>query len=315
MSSPDSRSCANDWRERSFPKEGPFCLGDEDAYAPWRAAKLAAYPNSVDELRVEIGDIANPSPEERAAIWKLCGAANMAIYDSGAFGTGPIYVRPALKAFAAAFGLRRGEAHRSQGEDGVVAIEMAAFDSRAGYIPYSNRPLSWHTDGYYNYHGASDFVKAMVLHCVRGAAEGGVNALLDHEIAYIRLRDRDPELIAALMHPEAMAIPAGEDGYGGPRSDNAGPVFFIEPESQSLIMRYTARKRNVVWRADTVTQAAVKALEEELESDPLIIRYKLRPGEGLICNNILHNRSGFTESAHGNGQLLYRVRFHDRISV
>ncbi len=80
-------------------------------------------------------------------------------------------------------------------------------------------------------------------------------------------------------------------------------------------MRYTARKRNVVWRRDAKTQAAVQALQEVLESDPLIIHYKLRPGEGLICNNILHNRSGFTERTAGNGRLLYRVRFHDRVSV
>ena len=315
MSSPDSRSCADDWRERCFPKEGPFCLGDEDAYATWRAAKLETYPKSVDELRVEIEDLTNPSPAERAAIWELSGAANMSIYNSDAVGSDSIRVRSALRAFAAVFGLRRGETHRSQGEDGLVAIEMAASGGRGGYIPYSNRPLSWHTDGYYNYHGPSHCVKAMVLHCVRDADEGGVNALLDHEVAYIRLRDRDPAFVEALTHPEAMTIPAGEDGYGGPRPDNTGPVFFIEPQSRRLVMRYTARKRNVVWREDTVTQAAVKALEKVLESDPLIIRYKLRPGEGIICNNILHNRSGFTGSADGNGRLLYRVRFHDRISV
>jgi hypothetical protein len=32
----------------------------------------------------------------------------------------------------------------------------------------------------------------MILHCMRAAAEGGVNRLLDHEIAYIALRDHDP---------------------------------------------------------------------------------------------------------------------------
>ena len=192
MSSPDSRFCANDWREHCFPKEGPFCLGDANAYASWRAAKLEAYPKSVDELRVEVEDLANPSSAERAVVGELCGAANMAIYDSGAAGSDAIRARPALRAFAATFGLRDAEPHRSQGDDGIVAIEMAASGGRAGYIPYSNRPLSWHTDGYYNYHGPSDRVKAMVLHCVRDAAEGGVSALLDHEIAYIRLRDRDP---------------------------------------------------------------------------------------------------------------------------
>ena len=297
------------------PREGPFSLHDESAYAAWRAAKLGAYPKRIEMLRVGIADLANPSQAERAAIGDLCARANMAIYDSGPIGTEPVRVRPALKAFAAAFGLKDRETHRSQNDDGVVAIEMASAGSRAGYIPYSNRPISWHTDGYYNYHGPSRCIKAMALHCVRDAQEGGVSAVLDHEIAYIRLRDSDPSFIAALMHPEAMTIPAGEDGHRGPRPDNAGPVFFTDPESGSLVMRYTARKRHVVWRQDATTQAAVKALEEVLEVDPLVIRYKLRPGEGFICNNILHNRSGFAGSADESGRLLYRIRYYDRISI
>jgi alpha-ketoglutarate-dependent taurine dioxygenase len=292
----------------------PFRLEDEAAYEAWREVKLASYPKAAEQLRVRVADLANPTSEERAAIVDRCAVANMAIYDSGKAGADPRRVRAALPAFAAAFGLRQREDHRSQGENGVVAIEVAAAGGRAGYIPYSTKPLSWHTDGYYNFHGAGDCVQAMVLHCVRDASEGGVNAFLDHEIAYIRLRDRDPDFIAALMHRGAMTIPAGEDGRGGPRPDNTGPVFFMEPLSGAPVMRYTARKRHVVWRDDAATRAAVKALEDVLESDPLILRYKLRPGEGTICNNILHNRSGFSEG-EGAGRLLYRVRYHDRMSI
>lgn len=293
---------------------GPFCLDDRRAYGAWRAAKLAGYPRSADALRVAIADLANPSPDERIAVRSLCAKANMAFYSAGAAAIDPLLVRPALRAFAAAFGLRRSEHHRSQGADGAVPIEVATSGGRADYVPYSNKPLSWHTDGYYNYHGPSDCVQSMLLHCVRDAPEGGVNALLDHEIAYIRLRDRAPDLLAALMHPQAVIIPAGEDGHGDPRPDNAGPVFFVEPVTQALVMRYTARKRHVVWRDDVTTKAAAKALEEILESDPLIVRAKLRPGEGLICNNILHNRTGFEDSADGPGRLLYRLRFHDRVT-
>ena len=32
----------------------------------------------------------------------------------------------------------------------------------------------------------------MILHCVRPARQGGDNRLLDHEMAYIALRDADP---------------------------------------------------------------------------------------------------------------------------
>jgi hypothetical protein len=298
--------------EQRWPKRGPLSL-DEDAYVVWRAAKIAAYPKKVDALRVTVKDLAHPSRMERAAIGSLCVRANMAIYKSSE--VDPASARPALRAFAAAFGLKRAETHHAHGADGVVAIQAATSGGRLAYIPYSNKALSWHTNGYYSYNGPSDCVQAMVLHCVRGAAGGGVNALLDHEIAYIRLRDRNPCFIEALMHPQAMTIPAGEDGHGHPRPYTAGPVFFLEPEMHSLVMRYTARKRNVIWRDDAATREAVNALEGILESDPLIIRAKLRPGEGLICNNTLQNRSFFADGAIGPGRLLYRMRFHDRIGL
>jgi Taurine catabolism dioxygenase TauD, TfdA family len=293
---------------------GPFDLRDEKSYAAWRAAKLASYPKSAAELKVTVSDLASPTPQERAALLNLCARANVAIYGSGELGTDPVRVRLALRALADAFRLRHMEDHRSSGADGIVAIEVASEGGRAGYIPYSDRPISWHTDGYYNYHGPSRSVQAMVLHCVRDAAEGGVNQLLDHEIAYIRLRDRDPSFIEAFMHPEAMTIPAGEEAHGRPRPDNVGPVFFIDPATGALVMRYTARKRYVYWRQDEATRRAVEALEEILASDPLTFTYRMRPGEGLICNNVLHNRSGFDNGGAAKGRLLYRVRYHDRLA-
>jgi hypothetical protein len=292
---------------------GPFSLSDDESYAAWREAKLAHYPKSAAGLRVPVRDLASPTPEECGALRTLCRRANMALYDSGAAGTDAIAVRPALRALASALDMQHAEDHRSGEADGIVAIEVADTGGRAGYIPYSNRPISWHTDGYYNYHGASRCIKAMVLHCVRAAPEGGVNSLLDHDIAYIRLRDRDPAFIKALMHPEAMTIPPGEEAHARYRPANTGPVFFTEPGSGALIMRYTARKRNVSWRQDGTTRRALEALEEILESDPLVMSYKMRPGEGLVCNNVLHTRTGFA-NANGAERLLYRVRYHGRVA-
>ena len=78
-------------------------------------------------------------------------------------------------------------------------------------------------------------------------------------------------------------------------------------------MRYTARKRNIAWRDDERTRRAAAALEQILETDPLVLRVRLRPGQGLICNNILHDRTGFVSSATA-GRLLYRIRYHRRIN-
>jgi hypothetical protein len=34
---------------------------------------------------------------------------------------------------------------------------------------------------------------------------------------------------------------------------------------------------------------------------------------GLICNNVLHDRSGFTETP-ARRRLLYRARYHERVA-
>ncbi len=297
------------------PDKGPFSLKDDKSYAAWRSAKLAAYPKDASELRVTVRDLGSPTPSEREALRGLCARANMALYDCGPLGSDAVKVRPALRALADALNMQHVEDHRSGGADGIVAIEVANEGGRAGYIPYSTRPISWHTDGYYNYHGPSRCVQAMLLHCVRDAPEGGVNGLLDHDIAYIRLRDRDPAFIAALMHPEAMTIPAGEEAHGRPRPDNAGPVFFTDPATGALVMRYTARKRYVSWRQDGTTRRALEALDEVLETDPLILTYKMRAGEGMVCNNVLHNRTGFDNRGAAEGRLLYRVRYYGRVGA
>lgn len=314
--------------DRYWPDKGPFSLDDKAVYTSWRDKKLAAYPRTVDELLIPIADLTAPTPAERASVLDLCQRANMAVYQTGAIGRDAEAVRPALRALGCAFGLHAAEDHRSAKADGIVAIEVASSGGRVGYIPYTTRPVSWHTDGYYNYHGPDNCIPedssprrdqtsiaAMILHCVRDASEGGVNELLDHDIAYIRLRDRDPALIAALMHPEAMTIPPGEEAGGRPRPANTGPVFYVEPQTGALGMRYTARKRNIAWRSDEMTRAALAALEEVLTTDPLILRHKLQPGQGVICNNVLHTRTAFANSDDGGaGRLLYRVRYHTRVS-
>ena len=48
------------------------------------------------------------------------------------------------------------------------------------YIPYTNKKLNWHTDGYYYPINLS--VKSFLLHCENQAASGGKNQLIDHEV-------------------------------------------------------------------------------------------------------------------------------------
>jgi hypothetical protein len=137
--------------------------------------------------------------------------------------------------------------------------------------------------------------------------------LLDHEMAYIMMRDHNPDFVRAMMAPRVMTIPAREDEDGLARAAVAGPVFSRLAESGRLHMRYTARTRSIAWSEDATTRAAVAWLRTMLEAEtPGRIRARLEPGMGLLCANVLHNRASF-EDAAGAPRLLYRARYFDEI--
>jgi alpha-ketoglutarate-dependent taurine dioxygenase len=79
-------------------------------------------------------------------------------------------------------------------------------------------------------------------------------------------------------------------------------------------MRYTARGTNIAWKDDAATRAALTALERVLGEDGSrwIFRLRLEAGMGIVCNNVLHNRSAFRDD--GARRLLYRLRYLDRVA-
>lgn len=287
----------------------PFDLRDDAAYGRWRSWKLANRPASVADLEVPVDDPALPGAAVREAILHRCRRYNMAIYTWRRAETPDCAT---LAAFAAAFGLGDVDRHLCADDCGVARLSMAGDGRRRLYIPYSDRDLSWHTDGYYNEEHRQ--LRAVILHCAQDAETGGENALLDHELAYIALRDADPAFIEALMHPEAMTIPANREEGVEIRPARAGPVFSTDPEDGALHMRFSARKRNIVWRDDGATRAAVDFLNRYL-ADPAspVIHCRLAPGQGIVGNNVLHNRTAFRDDP-GRKRLVYRMRFHDRIA-
>ncbi len=289
--------------------QSPFLLENESAYQAWRSRKLENYPTHAAQLIVEVGDPRKPTQVEYATVLQACRKTNMAIY-AGRTGVDPDKDIPRL--LGQRLGLERLDCNILADEDGVTSLKVVESAPRQGYIPYTNRPIKWHTDGYYN--RPERQIRGMILHCVQSSAEGGENALLDHEIAYLLMRDENPDFIRALMQPDAMTIPARVEEEGVARSDAVGPVFSVHPESGDLHMRYTARTRSIAWKQDAVTLAAVAFLEKLLDSDlPYIYRARLEPGMGLICNNVLHDRAGFNDD-EGHRRLLYRARYYDRIS-
>lgn len=296
-------------REKPPPvKRSPFDLDDETAYRAWRDAKLAAAPRAFDDLVVELRDPAALSAAERHALLDRCARFNLAIYRGA-----PGAPDPALpRALGRQLGLERLDANWLADEDGISPITVrAGAGPAAAYIPYTDRAIQWHTDGYY--HPGERRIRGMILHCVRPAAQGGANRLLDHELAYIALRDLDPAQVRALAAPDAMTIPAREDDGGVARPAQSGPVFSLDAGGH-LHMRYTARTRSIVWKEDAATQSAVAALRGVLATSPFVLSGRLEAGMGLVCNNVLHDRAAFGDDPH-RPRLLYRARFLDRVTA
>lgn len=286
----------------------PFDLDDDAAYRGWRAGKLAQRARSAQDLIVDVGDAAALTASERAAMLGACARWNMVVYRSG----GGAQHKELALSVGRQLGLSSLDGNWLADEDGVSSITVSpAAQDRSGYIPYTDRPLGWHTDGYY--HPQGQRIRAFVLHCVRPAARGGENALLDHELAYIALRDASPRGLRALMSPDAMTIPAREDEQGVARAAQTGPVFSVDPHDGSLHMRFTARTRSIRWNDDAATAEAVAYVARLLAGDNRdVLHLRLEAGMGIVANNVLHARSAFSDDP-AEPRLLYRARYLDRV--
>jgi hypothetical protein len=285
-----------------------FNLDNAAAYAAWREAKLAAHPRRLEELVVEVADPRRLTFAEREALAARCAVANMALYAST---TGSDPDKDIPRRLGRQLGLVNLDANLLADDDGISPLAVAPAGTRTEFIPYTDRGIRWHTDGYYN--ALDRQIHGLILHCVQSAESGGENRLMDHEIAYILLRDENPDHIRALMAPDAMTIPPRLEEGAVARAAQPGPVFAVHPDGH-LHMRYTARTVSIAWKDDGATRAAVAALERILadETSPYVFRGRLEPGMGLVCNNVLHDRAAFADS-DTRKRLLYRARYFDRI--
>ncbi|MDP3031422.1 MAG: TauD/TfdA family dioxygenase [Rhodocyclaceae bacterium] len=291
---------------------GCFDLADAPAYTRWREHKFDTAPRRLTDIIVEINDPRALKAAERQRILDLNARCNMAIY-VGQTGADPDKQIP--RQLGAQLGLSRIDSHWLTDDDAVSPISVsgaAERGERKEFIPYTDKPIKWHTDGYYN--PPERTIRGLLLHCVQSAATGGENQLLDQEIAYILLRDENPDFIRALSAADTMTIPPRMSEEGVARPAQPGPVFSVDTNG-FLHMRYTARTVSILWRADPLTQAAIAALARILAKPTAwTLRGRLEPGMGLVCNNVLHDRSGFTELPDQH-RLLYRARYYDRVTT
>ena len=279
------------------------------AYQTWRDYKLAMYPLAVNSLAVDIQRSNNITDQEINSIQQNCLKTNMSLYR---FRDHDTRNKQSVHKLGTLLGLTGLDKNLCSDDDCLTSLQVTEHKGQHDYIPYTNRKLSWHTDGYYN--APDKQVHATLLHCAQPAMKGGTNLLLDHEIAYILLREENPSYIHALMQPDAMTIPANILNGEIIRPKRSGPVFSVSIQG-NLHMRYSARLKNIAWKQDDMTEAAVHFLRTLWESDsPYKIKYRLKAGEGIISNNVLHCRTGFEDSNNpAEKRLLYRGRYFERI--
>lgn len=275
----------------------------------WAERKLHLYDAMKEDFLVEIGDLDQPTPAERAALVRRIRKLNFVVYHCRKAPSS----KNAVKRFGTGLGLNRLDSNPCADEESISSVRVAANGVRQRYIPYTNRPLGWHTDGYYN--SAERKICSFILHCIRPARDGGTNFLLDPEIVYLLVRERGPEHVAALSDPQAFSIPPDKGDGAEPRPSRIGPVFSMDPDTGALHMRYTARTHHITWSPSPHVRKAAEVLRETIDrAGRYTVCHKLESGQGIVCNNVLHKRSGFTETAlAGQGRLMYRARYYDRV--
>ena len=289
--------------------QSPYALGNDALYRRWRAWKLENYPVRTESVVVEVRDPRNPSPIEMQELLRVCRKANMAIYRSRLGGDIdkdiPGDSERILGSTTSTVTCSRTRTASPRSRSCRASPGGGTFRTRTAdccgtpTVTTIQRPI------------ASARFCCTVFSRPRKEERTRCST---PEIAYIRLRDADPDYAHALMAPDAMTIPPNTEA-GAERPASIGPVFAIDSMSGNLHMRYTARVRSILWKDDATTVAAVRFLEQLLADDSSsVFRYRLAAGEGLLCNNVLHNRTAFSDKEQrGARRLLYRARYYDRI--
>jgi alpha-ketoglutarate-dependent taurine dioxygenase len=289
----------------------PFNLDNEALYQRWRDYKLSHYPLTPEEHIITINNALHPTSDEINTLKQYVKQTNMAFYRLSGDGASN---KKHVHTLAKTLGLSQLDHNICADEDDLTSLSVTEHKNQHDYIPYTNKKLSWHTDGYYNL--PEKQIHAILLHCATPAMDGGESLVMDHEIAYILLRDENPAYIQALMQHDALSIPPNILNGEIIRDTSIGPVFSTT-KAGNLHMRYSARLRNIQWKDNPQIQEACEFLQDlwNNENSPYIIRYTLKAGEGIICNNVLHRRTAFTDAPDTeNKRLLFRGRYYDRIN-
>ena len=272
-------------------------------YKHWADKKLQGFSNKLDDLIVEINNPNSLSKSERNMMSKIINQHNIVFFQ---INKGIIDLKSSIKVLASQLGLGNYEIDSKSDSDGLTEIKIHdSINSDIEYIPYSDKQLKWHTDGYYN--DKDNLILTWLLFCKNQSANGGLNKYMDHEIAYI-LFNENFDNIDDLMLRDTYRIPKNELN-GRQAIDN--PIFLFV--KNKLHMKFSMREKNIIW--NNKSKEASKNLKNIINSsDKYHISHRLSEGQGVITNNIIHMRTSFTNLEKKN-RLLYRLRSKQRMKA
>ena len=263
----------------------------------WAEEKEKNIPQNSDGILVNIHDINNVKTSEIAKIKETIYKYNSCIYSSKI----ALKSNTNLLKFVELVGMRTYDCNNIDSNE--ISTITPLQNSKINYIPYTDKPLNWHTDGYYD----KKSIFSWLLHCVNPATQGGENYLLDHELVLREYLLRNDD-INNLMAEDALTIPASKDTS---RPEISTYIFSFKNKYKRLHMRFSMRKDNIGTSAKA--SPAIIKLKEIIENDcaKYSLTYKLQKNEGIITNNILHGRKAFKDDKVK--RKLLRIRSYERL--
>ena len=263
----------------------------------WAEEKEKNIPQNSDGILVNIHDINNVKTSEIDKIKETIYKYNSCIYSSKI----ALKSNTNLLKFVELVGMKTYDCNNIESNE--ISTITPLQNSKINYIPYTDKLLNWHTDGYYD----KKSIFSWLLHCVNPATQGGENYLLDHELVLREYLLRNDD-INNLMAEDALTIPASKDTS---RSEISTYIFSFKNKYKRLHMRFSMRKDNIGTSAKA--SPAIIKLKEIIENDcaKYSLTYKLQKNEGIITNNILHGRKAFKDDKVK--RKLLRIRSYERL--
>lgn len=274
-----------------------FLSSKSSEFLKWAAQKENNIPKNINEISVEIKDINRATKNEISKIRSTLDRFNSCLYRSNR----DLESHSCLLDFAKAVGMKTFDCNNIEANE--ISTISSIKNEKIQYIPYTNKALNWHTDGYYD----KKPLFSWLLHCINPADDGGENYLLDHELAmreYVLSYDD----IEILMNKRAITIP---ESQGSNRSEISTYIFSFDNDYEKLHMRFSMRKDNIKMSDKTFT--AMSKLTNVIENNcsKYSITYKLAKNEGILSNNILHGRNSFKDDKVQ--RKLLRIRSYERL--